>query len=400
MFQQLESWLHQHIFKVGWLVTKNFQTTTILYYTFFLPGVVLYELIYWLTAGFLDVHADQSFALPEKQEMGELKLNFVKLTKKASKWKVAVITIAPVVIGLIVVWFIANNILDIDDKLSLLQPANLENFRAFVDSLTGSTDFWLWSYVMFTVINTLTPDFDAVRPWMWGMTIGASLLGFLLLLGADEVTGTGSVFETITNGFNALSGVIALMLVFDLVAVGILGLLESTIEWITGDSATFKNGKMITMTRQEAIEQRQKDRRTRRAQQAKKQALPEMAGAPSIYKLELPIPGPPGKEPVLQKPSAVLLSASDESKDTDDIKISAPASSSRIRPNVISGTPSESDTDDASSRSAIRFNLPSKIDDSDDEDDDIADEDIEDGDIDEDETLDDEITYEDVEDSA
>lgn len=375
-------------------MTKNFQTTTILYYTFFLPGVALYELIYWLAAGLLDVHADQSFSLPEKQEIGELKLNFVKLTKKTSKWKVAVITVAPVIIGIVIVWFIANNILDIDNKLQLLQPANPDNIRAFISELTASTDFWLWSYVMFTVINTLTPDFEAVRPWMWGVTIGASLLGFLLLLGADELTGTGTVFETVTNGLNALSGVIVLMLVFDLVAVGILGLLESSIEWITGDSATFKNGKMITMTRQEAIEQRKKDRQSRRTAQAKKLSESSMIGPPSIYKLELPIPGPPGQEPVLQKPSAVLLSSSDTDKDNDEIKIAAPTSS-RIRPNVISGTDSESDRD------SIRINLGGSIDNEEDIDDDDIDTDVNDNEEDDlNNELTNDIIYEDAEDSV
>lgn len=375
-------------------MTKNFQTTTILYYTFFLPGVALYELIYWLAAGLLDVHADQSFSLPEKQEIGELKLNFVKLTKKTSKWKVAVITVAPVIIGIVIVWFIANNILDIDNKLQLLQPANPDNIRAFISELTASTDFWLWSYVMFTVINTLTPDFEAVRPWMWGVTIGASLLGFLLLLGADELTGTGTVFETVTNGLNALSGVIVLMLVFDLVAVGILGLLESSIEWITGDSATFKNGKMITMTRQEAIEQRKKDRQSRRTAQAKKLSESSMIGPPSIYKLELPIPGPPGQEPVLQKPSAVLLSSSDTDKDNDEIKIATPTSS-RIRPNVISGTDSESDRD------SIRINLGGSIDNEEDIDDDDIDTDVNDNEEDDlNNELTNDIIYEDAEDSV
>jgi hypothetical protein len=66
----LERSLHQRIFKVGWLLSKNSQTTTILYYTFFLPGVALHELVLWLVAGFLDVRAERAIAWPQKQEIG------------------------------------------------------------------------------------------------------------------------------------------------------------------------------------------------------------------------------------------------------------------------------------------------------------------------------------------
>src|SRR5215475_7197184 len=65
--RRLEVWLHQHIFKVGWLVTNKYQTTTILYYAFFLPGILLNQLTIWTIAGFLNVRAAHSIAWPEKQ---------------------------------------------------------------------------------------------------------------------------------------------------------------------------------------------------------------------------------------------------------------------------------------------------------------------------------------------
>ena len=111
LLRQLERWLHQHIFKVGWLITRSFQTTTILYYTFFLPGVFLHELSYWLTAGILNIQAKSSLQWPEPQEIAELDLSFVELSKNTSPVKLALITLAPIITGLVSVWFIANNIL-------------------------------------------------------------------------------------------------------------------------------------------------------------------------------------------------------------------------------------------------------------------------------------------------
>ncbi len=83
--RRLERWLHQHIFKVGWLLTKNLQTTTILYYTFFLPGVVLHEFIYWLFAGFINVRAERAIAWPEAQAIAELRLNFIRLARNTGR---------------------------------------------------------------------------------------------------------------------------------------------------------------------------------------------------------------------------------------------------------------------------------------------------------------------------
>jgi hypothetical protein len=64
--------MHQHIFKVGWLVTKKLRTTTTLYYTIFLPGVFLHEIVLWFIAGILNVRAERAIAWPEQQAIGEL----------------------------------------------------------------------------------------------------------------------------------------------------------------------------------------------------------------------------------------------------------------------------------------------------------------------------------------
>jgi len=84
LLRQLERWLHQHIFKVGWLFTKSFQTTTTLYYAFFLPGIFLNELVRWMVAALLDIRAERTFEWPQQQDIGELKLNFIRIQPKAT----------------------------------------------------------------------------------------------------------------------------------------------------------------------------------------------------------------------------------------------------------------------------------------------------------------------------
>ena len=308
----LENWLHQHIFKVGWLVTKNFQTTTILYYTFFLPGVVLYEFVYWLAAGVLNVRAERAIAWPEAQELGELRLNFVKLSRKASVIKVVIISLAPLPMGLAVVWFIAHNILDVNGVLQTMSSGRLEHIADGIGQLTSASDFWLWAYILFAVSNAMMPDFSVLMGWGRWVTGALVLITIpILMLGlGEEVIGT-TLTGPVANGLNALSGIFIIIIAFDLLGVAILGTLEAIIERITGDSATFKNGKMVVMTREEAIAERQRQRQKERSGGKKQRKTSPIAqGPPSVYKLAFPIPGAPGDEPITQSQTTILESKS------------------------------------------------------------------------------------------
>jgi hypothetical protein len=180
LLRQMERWLHQHIFKVGWLVTKNFQTTTVLYYTFFLPGVVLHELVYWLAAGMLNVRAERAIAFPEKQEIGELKLNFIRLSKKASPLKVAAISAAPPLVGLFIVWWISINIFDISSVVAIMTSGESDAISNGLTLLVSAPDFWLWLYLAFTIGNTMMPSPGALQGWRPVITLLVAVIGALV----------------------------------------------------------------------------------------------------------------------------------------------------------------------------------------------------------------------------
>jgi hypothetical protein len=112
----------------------------------------------------------------------------------------------------------------------------------------------------------------------------------------DEVL--SQTLNGITNGLSALNGVFAVMIAVNLTATGVLGLAESIIERITGDSATFVKGKLVAMTREEMLKQRaQRIEQERKPSEARARGA-IVVGPPSVYKLPLPIPSAPGKEPV------------------------------------------------------------------------------------------------------
>lgn len=303
LLRQLERWLHQHIFKVGWLVTNQFQTTTILYYAFFLPGIVLNQFIVWAVAGLLNVRADRSIAWPEKQEIGELKLNFIKLSKNVGAFRLAVISTAPLLIAIAVIWHIANNILNIPGFLSMMRDGTLTNLTEAINSFTAATDFWIWVYLAFTISNTMMPDFQNLRGWRIVVSAIAIIIVVLYILGAGNAVMLDVMQGPITNSLNALSSIFAVIIGLNLFMVAVLGTLEAIIERITGHSATFENGKMKTMRRSEMLAERAK---ALAVTQKPAKAVAAPAGPPSIYRLQFPVPPAPGKEAVTRDEGMVV----------------------------------------------------------------------------------------------
>lgn len=346
--RRLEVWLHQHIFKVGWLVTNQYQTTTILYYAFFLPGILLNQLTIWLVAGFLNVRAARSIAWPQKQEIGQLKLNFVQLSKNVDTFRLAIISTAPLLIGLISVYYIANNILGVPTFLATVEGGG--DFGNAVGKLTTAPDFWLWVYIAFTISNTMMPNFQNLRGWR--IIIGFIVIAIIVLyaVGAGSQVVTNNLSAPVISAVNSLSGVFAIIIGLDIFMVAVLGTIEAIVERVTGDSATFEKGKMITMRRSEMLAQRAKALAAPAPKAVKASAVP--SGPPSVYKLQFPIPGAPGKETVTRDEGIVI---------TADPNLSLPASSqpaARSTPSVIPGAVTDKPSDSAESKPTISPTLP------------------------------------------
>jgi hypothetical protein len=294
-------------------MTKNLQTTTILYYLIFLPGVAAHEFILWLVAGVMDVRAERAIAWPESQAVAELRLTFVKLNKNAGSLRTAIISISPLIFGILFIGFVANNILNVNAFIQALGDDALDNLGTALDVLTSTPDFWLWVYLIFVVGNTMWPDVKALRGWkpiLTGIVIAVVVL-YLAGLG-DAVIGRGLMIP-VYQGLNILSGTLAVLIAIDLFFTAVLGAIESLIERVTGDSATFQSGKLVAMRREEVLRmrQQQREREVKHAAAAKAQRA---AGPPSIYNFPFPIPGAPGKEPepiVVTKEAPVTLPAGD-----------------------------------------------------------------------------------------
>lgn len=298
VLRAMEHWLYRHAFKVGWLITRRYDTTTVLFYTFFLPGVFVNQVTTWLAAGVFNVRAEREFQFPEKQEIGELKLNFVRLSKKAPPFKVALIYLMPLAVGLIVTWIIANNVYDLPGVIEVAS-ANTENSLGLaLERLLRVPDFWLWTYFVFTISNTMMPNRAALKGWLLPASVVAALTALILLAGyGDEF---GAVFaQPILDAINAFSLLLGLIIGVDALAIVVLAIIENSIELVTGNTATFKNGKMITMRREDLRNQRlaERQKEQKRREQLQQQKAARQAGMPTVYALPFPLPGPPGSEP-------------------------------------------------------------------------------------------------------
>ena len=312
LLRRMERWLHQHMFKVGWLVTHNFQTTTILYYTFFLPGIVVHEVIYWLAAGVLNVRADRAIQWPEVQEIGELKLNFVKLAPRADIYRKAIISAIPLLAGLLILWHAAHNVFNVDAALETMSTGELVDVSAGFAQLTTAVDFWLWFYLVFTIGNTMFPANPGDLTG-WRNILG--VVGVLIVIAIIFIPNSALLENVIEPGYaflNEVQIILLLIMGVNLFMVLLLGLIEYIIEHATGHSVTFRAGKMITMTRAEAQAAREEERERERRRQERQRQRRVTAPITSIYALELPVPDVPGKEPVTQPEIGPVIIAGGE----------------------------------------------------------------------------------------
>jgi hypothetical protein len=350
LLRKTERWLHQHLFKVGWLLTKNYKTTTTLYYTFFLPGVLLHEFLLYIVAGMLNVRAETTIKYPEPQDIGELKLNFVQISPRADATRRMVIALAPLVVGLVICWIIANNAFHITAAMQTMSSGELDAVAAGLRQLTGAPDFWLWFYILFTVSNTMYPtlpkDFHGWRTIAGGI-VALIVATILLGIGGELYSALATPLEEFLGSAH---GMLLLLIGVNIVMVLALGTVEAVVERITGNSATFKKGKMITMTRAEALEQQRKDAERQRRQLTSPQPPRYVAansGIPSIYRVIFNIPGAPGEEPISQPITA--LSGISEAKPA-----ALPASGKAGAEVITTGTPALAPTGPV-------FNIPASL---------------------------------------
>jgi hypothetical protein len=293
----MRRWLQQHVFKVGWLLTKNLQTTTVLFYTLFLPGVILYEVVYWLAAGILNVRAERAIQWPEGTAIAELRLSFIKLAKNTGAFRLALIAIAPFVVGGLTVYFVANNVLNVDEAAAILQAQGIRGLGDAIGRIFSAPDIFLWIYLLFAVGNTMMPRWSDLKGARILLIVAGVLAGGLVVFGVLDDAIANGLLDPFNRILNLLSTVFAVVIGVNLAVTAVLGTIEAAFERVTGDSATFQNGKLVAVTRAERLEaERKAQEQAAKARQTARTKTAIASGPPSIYRLPLPTPPAPTRD--------------------------------------------------------------------------------------------------------
>ena len=281
-------------------------------------------------ASLLKVRAERAIGFPQPQEIGELRLNFIRVSADAPGLRYGLVKLAPLVAGITALWAIASHVFDWREAASFALPGNIDDLARALSRLTLTADFWLWVYLAFAVANTMFP---ALRrpPGMRRKTAFAAAAGALILFAWQLA---GAVDVSVARGIESLVGNLALVVlqivVINLFVVLVLGSLEALIERVSGKSASFAEGRMIALSRQEAQERKARDGRARREARSQNEAKAAVKAVASIYELKLPIPGPPGREPVSRSAVSVINLKADQMDAAPD----KPKPTSRPRPST------------------------------------------------------------------
>jgi len=270
-----------------------------------LPGIALHELTLWLAAGLLRVRAECALRFPEDRDISELRLSLIRLAPHTSYFKSFLISLSPLATGLAALWAISATLFPASVITALAMPGGIKELAAAIRSLTTTADFWLWLYIVFTIANRSFPALPLNLTTRWKSIVFVALPALCFVLWRTSLVANPAIALGIEGLLRGLTLIIAQITLLNMCCVLALGALEAVIERFTSRSATFRDGRMITLVGGETApapagqtQERQKAVKTPPARQT--------APATSIYDLKLPIPGPPGREPVSRQAVAVV----------------------------------------------------------------------------------------------
>ena len=223
----MERWIHKHLQGVGLLITNDPETAIILYYFVMLPGVIVHEAGHLIMATVLRVRIKKIRLWPERQRGGTIRLGLVE-TVKTDPVRATLIGLGPLAAGVTVVLLISTKIMDTAAFFGALASGDLPTIWAGLGQLMSTPDFWLWTYVLFSVSNAMMPSPADRQSWpVVGIglgVLGAAMLvmdlGGLVALGLEQLARAA---QALTVAFLTAVGVDAVFMVLIALVEAILG---------------------------------------------------------------------------------------------------------------------------------------------------------------------------------
>ncbi len=226
----LNRWISQHLQGIGLLITGSQKASLFLYFVILLPGILVHELSHWLMAKLLGIRTGKIRLGPvEEGKVGYYSMGSVEVAR-SDPLRDSLVGLAPLLVGCALLVLITHRVFNISHFASGLGWD--EFLKAFQDWIT-KRDFWLWLYLVFTISNAMMPSAKDREPW------GPAIIFILLVASVGYLTGWVSriplwVGKLTRDWAASLAWSLGFTCGVDLVWALLLGLIERTIELVTG----------------------------------------------------------------------------------------------------------------------------------------------------------------------
>ena len=162
--------------------------TMALYSILFFPGVLIHELSHFLAAKLLRVPTRNFSVIPKMMPGGYLRMGYVEVAE-TDIFRDSMIGVAPLVLGNLIIAFIAIEKLHLTLIWDVLRNGQLDLFWLGISLLPNVPDFAVWFYLTFTISSTMLPSRSDRHAWL---PLGL-LMVVLISLGGFAGAGTWMV---------------------------------------------------------------------------------------------------------------------------------------------------------------------------------------------------------------
>ena len=215
----------QLLFEVLMGLFKNQRMVGLIFGFVFLPGVIIHEGSHWITAKLLGVQTHRFSLMPTWTDEGTLRFGYVEMTKP-DHLRAALVGLAPLVLGTIVVLWIALDILALDVAFGSLIAGDTSLAINELKALFRIPDVWLWMYLLITISNMMLPSASDRASWIPVGAVLAVLLIAVIVL-QPEVLQTEVVNGVLEGAIKSLATAFGITATLDLIlALPLWGLLR------------------------------------------------------------------------------------------------------------------------------------------------------------------------------
>lgn len=176
LFIFLQRWFHRLFQAVIMLITHDQTVSISIFSLIFLPGVVIHELSHFLMAKLLRVKTGKISLIPKVLDQKRVQLGYVEIYP-TDLFRDALIGLAPLLSGIVLVNFIANRFLNIPSLDGLVSSVSIAGLVSSLFVVIGSEDALIWLYLTFAISTAMMPSESDRKAWL----LVAMLFAILIL---------------------------------------------------------------------------------------------------------------------------------------------------------------------------------------------------------------------------